>query len=86
MPPPNLKTRKRNNLNGGSKLSMSNVKLNAATFKKILANPEFVVDTLEELLFNPTYAYIIMGLLLPLELILNIGIVTKVNCGSNFNL
>lgn len=79
MPPPNLKTRKRNNLNGGSKLSMSNFKLNAATFKKILANPEFVVDTLEELLFNPTYAYIIMGFLLPLELILNIGIVAKVN-------
>ena len=81
MPPPNLKTRKRNNLsNGGSKLSISNMKLNAATLRKVLANPEFIVDTLEELLFNPDFAHIIMGILLPLELILNIGIVSKVNC------
>lgn len=75
-----LKHRKKFTSAQGKPLNATNMKINVSNLRKIVANPEILFDLVEDLLFNPKSAYVLMCILLPLELILNLGIVMNIKC------
>ncbi len=76
-----LRYRKKSN---GKQLNLTKMKPTLSNLKKVMTNPELIVDLFEDFLFNPSLAFYVMTALLPLELFLNLGIVFNINC--NFSL
>lgn len=76
MPPPNIKARlkARKNNNNGNKTSFENSN-SASIYQRLTILMYFIIN----LLINPKFSIYVMFLLLPVELVLNIGIVFKVN-------
>ncbi len=74
-----LKYRKKSN---GKQTSIFKMKPTMSTLKKIMTNPELMYDVFEDFLFNPNLSFYVMTALLPLELILNIGIVLNIKCNK----
>lgn len=73
-----LKHRKKSAGGQGKPLNLNKMKPTLANLRKVIANPEVMVDLMEDFLFNPNLAFYVMTALLPLELLLNIGIVLNI--------